>query len=148
MNPAKRYLRYILFLGGFFTIVFSFTWILDLTPSRLAGISWLESLFGRISPLSTDTEVGILWLISGVFMALAGSRASIHRPRLETVGFLFAILMPLLMGAIFFASWMLGTSQNGYITTISYSMFTVPYFAYLFMAGDDFQCPPEEVDHD
>ena len=131
VSSAKRYLRLILFYQGIVTIVMSLTWIFDFTQGRLLGILWLQELSAFIPYLSTDDKIGVLWLTSGAIMVASGSRLSLNRSWLENLGFTLGFSIPLFVGCIFIAAFILGDSQNGYITFISYMMFIAPYFAYL-----------------
>ena len=124
-------MRHILLMQGVLTIPFAFTWIFSETPGRLAGIAWLDVLMSNVTPLSTDVEVGILWLTIGIVMILGGSPLGDRWKWLESCGFVAGAMTPITVGLIFLAGSLFGWAPNGYITFISYAMFSVPYFAYL-----------------
>ena len=131
VSSARRYMRHILFMQGVLTVPFAFTWIFHATPGRLVGIAWLDSLLSYVTPLGTDVEVGILWLVSAITMILGGSQLGARWGWLESLGFVSGAMTPIAVSLIFLAGFLFGGAPNGYITFISYAMFSVPYFAYL-----------------
>ena len=137
VNSARKYMRHILFMQGVLTVPFAFTWIFDATSGRLAGIAWLETVMSRVTPLSTDVEVGILWLVSAIAMILGGSRLGVRWRRLESLGFVLGAVTPIAVGLVFLAGFIFGGAPNGYITLISYAMFSVPYFAYVHLQPEE-----------
>lgn len=131
VSSAKFYLRLVLFYQGIVTIAMGLTWVFDYTQGRLLGVMWLEELSAFIPYLSTDDKVGVIWVTSGAIMVASGSRLSLNRPWLENTGFALGFSVPLFVGSIFIAAFILGDHEGGYITFISYMMFIAPYFAYL-----------------
>ena len=118
-------------MQGVLTVPFAFTWIFSVKPSRLVGIAWLDALMSHVTPLSTDVEVGIIWLASATAMILGGSQLGARWGWLESLGFVSGAMTPIAVGLIFLAGFLFGQAPNGYITFISYAMFSVPYFAYI-----------------
>ena len=118
-------------MQGVLTSHFAFTWIFHATPDRLAKIAWLDALMSRVTPLSTDVEVGILWLISATAMMIGGSQLGARWGWLESLGFVSGAMTPVAVGLVFLAGFLFGEVPNGFTTFISYLMFSVPYFAYV-----------------
>ena len=118
-------------MQGVLTAHFAFTWMFHATPDRLAKIAWLDALMSRVTPLSTDVEVGILWLISATAMMLGGSQLGARWGWLESLGFVLGAMTPVAVGLVFLAGFLFGEVPNGFTTFISYLMFSVPYFAYV-----------------
>ena len=130
VSSAKFYLRLILFYQGILTIAMGLTWVFGQTPGRLRGVMWLQGLSDFIPYLSTDDKIGLVWIISGAIMVASGSRLSLNRPWLENTGFALGFSVPLFVGGIFIAAFILGDAPSGYVM-FSYLMFISPYFAYL-----------------
>ena len=103
-------------IKGMFYALIGATWIIFQSPSRLAGIEWLDIL--------SPTMVGLMWLIPGVAcMALSWIKSF----KLHRVAWFLLILIPALLGGYFFISWALyflpvnvPGYQRGGITTVSY----------------------------
>lgn len=131
VSSAKYYLRLILFYQGIVTMGMGLTWIFDYTSGRFRGVLWLEEILEFIPFLNIDDKIGILWFLSGLVMMLAGTRLSHTRGWLENAGFIMGLSIPLFMGFLFVAAFFMGVNPNGYITFISYMLFSSPYFAYL-----------------
>lgn len=130
MSSAHKYLKLILFWHGIVFIAVAATWIFDQTAGRLVGVHWLESVLFFIPYLGVDDKIGILWAVAGVLMILAGSRASRRGGKLETIGYVAGVIVPILISAIFAAAYLFGDAPHGYIGTINYLMFAVPLLAY------------------
>lgn len=108
-----RYLR----VKGLFYILIGFSWIIFRSPSRMAGISWLNIL--------DSIGVGCIWTAGGVAAVVTSYMTHERLPRL---GYFALILIPVVMGSYFLVSWILyvtpfievhGYSRAG-ITTVSY----------------------------
>lgn len=131
MSSAHKYLKLILFWHGIGFIAVGATWIFDRTEGRFVGVHWLESLLFFIPYLGVDDKVGIIWAVAGVLMVVAGSRASRPGGKLETIGYVAGVTIPILMSAIFAAAHLFGDAPHGYIASITYLLFAVPLLAYI-----------------
>lgn len=81
---------------GLFYLVIGLTWIFFQSPSREAGLEWIDF----ISP----QMVGVVWSLAGVisiYTAFFGS----HRAR--RIGFFVLIVVPTIIGFYFLISWLI-----------------------------------------
>lgn len=137
MSSANKYLRLILFWQGLGYIVLAIPWIFDETAGRLIGVAWLEAVFALVPYLTVDDKVGILWAVGGVLMILGGTNPSRRRKSLETIGYVAGITVPLLTALVFMVAFLFADAQNGYISAIAYTLYTVPLLAYLRVKPQD-----------
>lgn len=106
---------------GFFYFLIGLTWIFFQSPSREAGLAWIDFL--------TPTAVGIIWLVSGVISVITGF---IESPKIRRLGFFVLIMIPGILGFYFLCSWFIyvlpliesNGYQRGLVTTISYWAFS------------------------
>ena len=114
---AVQYLR----VKGLFYVVIGLTWLIFRSPSREAGLAWVDFL--------TSSGVGSIWLGAGLISMIAGfSRVQ----GVKRVGFFVLIVVPTLLGFYFLMSWVIYLLpfidsegyQRGGVTTASYWAFS------------------------
>lgn len=110
---THQYMR----IKGLFYVLIGLTWVVVQSPSRLAGIEWLDIL--------SPTGVGVIWIVGGFVPIIASyTRAD----RLKQLGWFMLIFVSALFGAYFFISWLIyylpfveaEGYQRGAVTTVSY----------------------------
>lgn len=117
LNVAHTITMQYMKIKGLFYVLIGATWIAFQSPSRLAGIEWLDVL--------TPTLVGLIWVVPGLISVISGFTRSkaFHR-----LGWFFLIFIPAILGGYFFISWVIyllpfidapGYERAG-ITTVSY----------------------------
>ena len=114
---AVQYLR----VKGLFYVVIGLTWLIFRSPSREAGLAWIDFL--------TANGVGVIWVGAGLISIIAGfSRAQ----GVKRIGFFVLIVVPTLLGFYFLMSWVIYLLpsidtegyQRGGVTTASYWAFS------------------------
>lgn len=114
---AAQYLR----VKGFFYVVIGLTWLIFRSPSREAGLAWVDFL--------TSNGVGVIWVGAGLISIIAGfSRTQ----GVKRIGFFVLIVVPTLLGFYFLMSWVIYLLpfidtegyQRGGVTTVSYWAFS------------------------
>lgn len=135
MSERTWFLTRVLRIQSVLTLLVGLSWILASTSGRLAGVSWLESVATFLPDLgfyevNADTAMGFGWVAAAIVMGLAGWLGYRHRAW-ENLGFAAGLFWPLLAAVFFLVGFLMGVAPNGWITTISYLNFTVPYLVLL-----------------
>lgn len=107
-------------IKGFFYILQGLTWIVYYSPSREAGLAWINVLKPDI--------VGIAWVLAG---ALSLITSFVGSERMKRLGFFALIVLPTILGFYFLISWLayilpfivVEGYQRGGITTAVYWAF-------------------------
>lgn len=106
---------------GFFYIAIGLTWLAFQSPSRIAGLAWIDFL--------APNTVGMVWISAGLVSIFSGFYGS---DRMKRVGFAALIAVPALFSIYFFISWLIYILpviaapgyERGLATTASYAAFS------------------------
>lgn len=122
---------YLSIVGGFYTTI-GITWIATHSPSRSAGLIWLDFL--------SPTKIGVLWIISGL---LAVAASFFKSNKLNRLAFFLMIMVPGVLGFYFLVSWFLYVTPfieidgkyNTIASTVSYWAIAASSYAMARMYG-------------
>lgn len=112
---------------GLFYVLTGLTWLIFQSPSRAAGIAWVDFL--------TPQGVGVVWISSGLISIIV---SFLKNPRAHRIGYVLLIATPTLVGLYFLISWLIYVTpwveapgyERGLATTVSCGAFAAS--AYLF----------------
>lgn len=90
------------------------------TRSRQLGFEWLPASFDA-------DELGWLWLIAAL-LGFIGGFFGVRYPRWESFAFGGLLIPPSVWAFCFLVAWVMGEHPFGWISTISYGLFTLISF--------------------
>lgn len=97
------------------------SYILFRTPTRSASFAYLPSWLD-------ENELGWVWIIAAIIMVLCAVLGK-RRPRLTTLGFLMAMVPPLLWALVFTGGFITGGPITAVVSVIMYSAYAaIIYF--------------------
>lgn len=96
MQSVNNLTTWYLSIVGMFYLLIGVTWIVFHSPSREAGLVWLDFL--------SPTATGVIWMVVGLLGVIA---SCIESHKLNRVAFFLMIMIPGVLGFYFFVSWFL-----------------------------------------